>query len=202
MRRVCSGTPLSRPAFTLAELLLALAIMSIIGMAVVLVLGAMGNATAEQHDIRRAAVARQVASVRFGAMLRSSCMVLGLSQDRIVLWKGDETGNGAPDLSEIRAIRWDNTSGEIRTSDAPSGLDPALNTSYELTEDFVGVAALLQDSAVFPERTTLMRVQEWSIGLDTSIVHEATLIRARLIMTGRGDKEVEAIVVASCRGSH
>lgn len=187
-RSADDGGPGVRPsrkarAFTLVEMLLALAICSLVGLTVALLLGGIGAATRESQDTRRTVVQRQVAVARLGALTRGTAMVLSKGSNHVVLWKGDMTGNGKPNLSELRRIEWDANTNEVWTYEAPSSLSAAADTAYDLTADFSAATASLAGTASFPGQTTLQEVAAWNTTLDNASTQSAKLLRVTVTLT-------------------
>lgn len=186
-------------AFTLVEVLLALAISGMIGAAAMMMLTATGNATQTQHDTRRATVKRQVVFTRITPLLRDAARVLDHGDAHLVLWTGDLNRNAKPDLSELRRIEW--TAGnEVVVYEAPPNLAAVADTTYELTHDFDAATAALAGSAAFPGRVTLRGVTDFNLMLDAADPAAARTIRLRLtVATESGDDT--SVVVAALRAS-
>jgi len=189
-----------RAAFTLPELLLAITIASMIGFAVVLILSAIGTATAEQSDNRLVSVRRQVAIARLGALARESIMALDTAPDAIVLWKADTNGNGLPDLSEIRLIGWDSGTGIVTASEAPLALAPADDFTLAFTDDFISITAAIEGSALLPGATVLKEIATWEIDLDNADPQFARQLRIALTITNEHSDD-PASVYASLRAA-
>jgi len=184
--------------FTLVELLLAVAISAIIGLTVVMMLAGVGASIRTNDDIRRASVKRQVAILRLGSLTRCAAMVLSKGPDHVVLWKGDTTGNGKPNISELRRIQWDADAGEVWTYESLTDLPPASDTTYELNADYSAVTASLAGSALFPKHVTLQHVTDWTLDLDTPIVQSARMIRLHLTIESESGPDA-ALVISNLR---
>lgn len=191
MRLQASRT--TKLAFTLIELSLALAVSSVIGLIVVLLLTSMGAATDSKNDTRRANAKRQVAIIRLGAMTRSAAMVLAAGPQSLVLWKGDANLNGKPDLSELRRVAWNMATAEIVTYEAPAEISGS-DVTYELDTDFDAVTASLADSSLFPGTLVLTAIADWGVAFDTPHVQSARLARLRVtIQHDSGPEELTVI---------
>ncbi len=133
-------------AFTLVELLLALAISGLVGLTAVLILSSTIKSTDEVNDTRRAVLKRQVATVRLGSLIRGSSKVLSLNSNAIVLWTGDLTNDGKPSVSELRRLELNRSTKELWEFTAPSDLDGTLDVNFDLTADFEAITSNLQNS--------------------------------------------------------
>lgn len=187
-------------AFTLVEVLLAIVITNLLGLAVAMMLAATGSATQLQHDIRRGAVKRQVAVARLGAQIRCASKVLSIGLEDLILWQGDINGNSEPDLSELRRIAWNPDDGVVWTFESPVDLDPASDATFGLDDDFGAIAAAYGGSAAFPGRVVLRNVTAWSAELDDDEVMSASLVRLEITLeheSGVG----EVTIIGALRGT-
>lgn len=200
-RRFTNGRrPVGRTGFTLMEMLLALAVSSMIAITVVMMLAGLASATQEKTDVRRATVKRQVAIVRLGRLLRGAAMVLANGDDHIVLWKGDTRNNGRPDLSELLRVEYDPGAHEVSTYEGMVPLDPASDPTYKLADDFSALTASLAGTSAFPRTVTLQAVTSWDLELDNLLVQSARMMRLGLAI-GSESGEDEAIIISTLRAS-
>jgi len=165
--------PMTR-AFTLVEVAVALALSGLVGVASLMMLSSLGSVTNAKYNTRVALVKDQVATLRLGSLLRSATMVLAASSDRIVLWTHDANSDGAPNLSELRLLRYDATSREVRVHEA---ISPVPDTAYALSSDFIAITSALMGTPVFPGTTVLTDVSSWSITLDNATPRLSHLAR-------------------------
>lgn len=184
--------------FTLVELLLGLAITALIGLGVAMMLGAIGAATRSSIDIRRQVIKRQVAVARLGSLTRSAAMVLAYGDDHLVLWTGDRTGNGVPDLSELRRIEWDQAQQRLLTAEAPDDLNPAADITYDFDDSFNTITAGLAATAVFPQTTTLEGVTAWAVQLDEADAQSARAVQLQITVDNNGVSDT-AVIMSSLR---
>lgn len=196
MMRTCGH---SARAFTLVEVLLALALTSVVATVTLVMLGAVASGTNSSTDIRHAVVKRQVAALRVGSLLRSAAAVLYSNDDVLVLWTGDMAVNRKPNLSELRRIERDSDTGVVTVYEAPETLSPADDAEYEFDDDFASVTGLLSGSSSFPGRAVLGDVTNWSASLDTADPLEARLIRIALLLNTESGPE-NVTVIAALRG--
>jgi len=191
---------LSRRGFTLVEVVIALAISSAIGVTVAMMLGGISAATRAEHDTRRAIVKRQVAITRLGACVRGAAMVLSSADDHLVLWTGDSTGEGKPNISELRRIEWNDDSHEILVYEAPANLSAASDTEYELTNNFDSITQSLAGSASFPGRVRLRNVTHWDVNLDSPDPHAARAVKVALVVGSSSGSE-QVLMTATMRAT-
>lgn len=183
-------------AFTLVELLLALAISVVVATTVVMMLAATARATRSKDDVRSALIRRQTATVRLGAAIRCAGMVLAAGPHHIVLWKNDVNGDRKPRLSELRRVEWDQASGEIRVCGAAANLNPADDAVFEMNSDFSAETAAISGSSIFPLRVMLRHAIDWNVALDNADIRAArTVVVRTTIETESGSDEV---VVVGC----
>jgi type II secretory pathway component PulJ len=190
-----------RVAYTLVELLLAVAICSVVAVTVLMMLDSIIAATGTQLDTRRANVRRQVAAERLGAQTRGAAMYLARGDAHLVLWTGDTRRNGLPDLSELRRIEWDAASGSVRSYEAPETLDGALDVMYGLDSDFSAITASAAGGASLPGRTLLGDVTAWELLLDDDDAQAARLLRLRVTIQSESGPETATIVSGLRLGS-
>ena len=100
-----------RKALTLIELLLGIAATALIGLAISSMLFATAYGTDSDKDLRGLIIKQKLAANRLTAAIRSSKMILAKGTDYIVLWMSDSTGEGEPNLSEMRRIQRDSGTG-------------------------------------------------------------------------------------------
>ena len=110
--RQCSG-------FTLAELLLSIAIVSLISAVASAMMYSVSYGTESEAGRHRANVKKSVIRTKLNAAFRASKMVLAKGEDTatgidyLVLWMGDTKPNGSPNLSELRRFEYDRNTLEI-----------------------------------------------------------------------------------------
>ncbi len=170
-----------RRAFTIAEILVALTISSLVGLVVTTMLSALESTVREERDVRRANVQEQMAVMRLGALVRSSARLLALDADDVVLWRGDANGDGQVNVSELRVLRLE-SSGEVWTFEVPGDEEPALDTAYAIDADFAAVASALIAGGDLPGTLALRHVKSWSVEADQPEPRDATLLAAELAL--------------------
>lgn len=142
--------PPIRRAFTLVEVLLATALIALIGVAVAMMLSGIARETLAHDTLRRQMMTRQVVVARLGALMRPAARVLEHSESRLVVWKGDHHPNGAPDLSELLVLMHDPDSKTLFVYEAPPGQDADIVPTYTFFDDFGAIAAAHAGTALLP----------------------------------------------------
>lgn len=168
--------------FTMVELVLALAITGMIGLAVSSMLVSVSYGTTSQADLRRASVKEKVIALRMNLAISSSKMVLDQGVDYLILWMGDQRQNGLPDLSEIRRIDRDSTTLELWSYAAPPGLADADNTQYGFANDFETITAALAGTTNFPGEVWGTNVTAWTQTLNQTNPQAATIVGYSITM--------------------
>lgn len=186
--------------FTLVEVMLALVLASLVGVTILIMLQAVGSATEERFSMREPLVNRQVVSLRIGAVLRPSSMVLGADSERLVLWAGDANLDGVPNLSELRLVKYQPSAGQVWVYEASASLAPGSDTAYTLGHNFVATADALAGSAEFPGQVLLGQVSAWDVILDTPDPHAAHTVRTRVTCQTESGQD-STVVISSLRCS-
>ena len=110
---------LSRRAFTLVEVLLALAITALVGLSVAAMLTATAYGTTSRQEMRGLLVKTQTISARLSAAIRTSREVLypnagqPTSNDYLVLWTADENDDSVKQNNEVRLIERSTVDNEL-----------------------------------------------------------------------------------------
>ncbi len=161
---------------TLVELLLALAITGIVAGAASALVFAVSRGTDSRNDVRAFQIRQKTLDARLSAAMRSSRKVLAQSRNVLVLWTGDRDRNNQPNLRELVRIEFNPDTREITAYQAPITLAPAVDTAYNLTEDFEALTNKLKESTDFPGQRWATDVYAWSSTLDTPAPGDAHLV--------------------------
>ncbi len=108
-------------AFTLVELLMAVTITALIGLAVGSIFYATAQGDAWQKSARNTLVKGQVLNSRLDSTIRSSLEVMQpsdaspVSNNTLVLWAADSNGDSAKQNSEMQLIERDSVTNELRS---------------------------------------------------------------------------------------
>jgi len=110
-----TAAPLSwrRPAFTIVELLLALAITGMVSASVAAMLVAVSHGTSSRRDLRGVVVKAKVVDARISSAIRSSRAILETDTDYLILWATDTDSDDTADNAEVRLIERDPASNEL-----------------------------------------------------------------------------------------
>ncbi len=187
-----------RGGFTFVELMLSLAITSLVAITAVAMLGAMSSATQVEHDTRRATIKRQVAITRLGATVRRCAMVLSAGVDHVVLWVGDIDGSRNPNLSELVRIEWQSDDQWIMVYEADPNLLPASDTPYVLGDDFSAITNALAGGSTFPGSTILHDVSVFDLTLDAVAVQDTRVVQIGVTMDHDSGEDI-AVMVSGLR---
>ena len=129
----------NRRGFTLAELVLSLAITTVIGLAVTGVAAGVSNFNQRAEAYYECLQNGRVAAGKLEAMMRPALLITAASGDNVVVWTDDHTDPGRINVSEIAKIYLDTTTGQLmlRTTVFPSTLSSktlrALDSSVALS---------------------------------------------------------------------
>ncbi len=146
----------NRPGFTIVEIMLAIALSSLVALTALLMLQAIGTATESRYDSRINIVERELLTARLGGIIRTSSRALASSDNSTVLWKGDINANGFPDLSEILLIVWTEDDTLITSYETPNPV--VTDFTYALDADFVTIVNAIAGTSAFPSRVLIDRV--------------------------------------------
>ena len=151
-------------AFTMVEVLLALAITGLVSAAVAAMLVATSYGTSSEHDLRGVVVKGEILDARLSAAIRSSRTILETGTDYVVLWLGDVNTNGTADAAD----RW-----EVRLIEFDSG-NERLNNYYD-----GGASGAYVDVDTF---RGLVTPATWATGVTTiSFVPDTAAPNTRLV---------------------
>ena len=98
---------MNRRGLSLLEMLLAITITSVIGVAVSSMMVSAANSLSSKDDGRSSAIRLATTKIRLGAYIAPSLCVLDKSTDQIVLWFDDSRESSTVHASEIRWIVFD-----------------------------------------------------------------------------------------------
>lgn len=171
--------------FTLTELLIALSITAVIGVAVSSMLHAMAYGSTSESDKRRVNSIEQITCARIGVVIRSSDMVLSNTDEAMVLWFGDENQNGRPNLSELARVEWQPASAQIELFEARADLTAAEDTIYDFTDDFESITKSLAGSNNFPGMVWAKDITAFQTVLDDATVHNAKMVKFIITVQGK-----------------
>lgn len=194
---------------SLVELLMALGITALIGVAVTSMLVAVSYGSTSQKELRETSIRLKLTSARIDAAIRSSKRVLESGDHYIVLWIDDTRPDDAPNASEIRLIQLDSTTAQIHSyltefPDTWTDQQRAdADTPYALADDFLAITTALKTGAYFPSTRWLNGdgggggAVAWSLSFDHADAQQAALVSYRLELTSAQDPTVSQTSIAS-----
>lgn len=103
----------ARRGMTLAELLIALAITTIVGAGVVAMTDAVARVLDEGRSEREQTIASAVAATRLTSIVAPCNCALGVTPDTTVLWRGDTRRDGHVQATELGWVRFEAATGEL-----------------------------------------------------------------------------------------
>lgn len=196
------------PAFTMVELLLALAITGLVSAGVAAMLVAVSYGTSSKRDLRSVVVKSRLLDLRLSAAIRSSRAILEAGTDYLVLWAGDVNTNGTPDqpdLSEMRLVERDASTDEVKSYAFPSSWTQAqidaADVAYQLSGNppgfFLNATAQAKTAGSFQPTLWVTDVTSNGYTLDDTDPATTRLVSYRLRISA-GDLS-ETMVGAAAR---
>ncbi|MFP4105656.1 MAG: type II secretion system protein J, partial [Phycisphaerae bacterium] len=160
-----------KQGLTLAELVMAMAITTIIGLTVAGVASALSHAYAHSEDYFESLQTARVSSIRLQRTINSSLLITAVDSEGLVLWEYDSNGNGKINLSEICIIEYDSDTKKLRTGSIryPAGMDPSVRDGLDMTvplyrlTDRIEAKSLLSGESYYKEQPLATNVQGFSI---------------------------------------
>ncbi len=135
-----------RRGLTLAELVLAMAITAVIGLAVTGVTAAMSNINERAEDYYEYLQSGRVAASRLEEALRSARLITVASGSSIVAWTSNETDKTKINVSEVTKVYLDTDTRQLmqRTTVFPDSMEPSTKTALDTS---VALADLVSANA-------------------------------------------------------
>lgn len=100
--------------FTLAEMVVGIAITSLVAVTIASTAAALSNAQSDGEESFRSLQSSRIAMRKVASTLRKARLVLGVDDDNLLLWMEDEDDTDRVNLTEMKLLSWDAFSGEIR----------------------------------------------------------------------------------------
>jgi type II secretory pathway pseudopilin PulG len=177
--------------FTLAELLIGLAITGVICTAIASMLHSVAYGSESQSDARRSNMAAKLLRTRLDAAIGNAKMVVAAGSNYIVLWNGETNTDGYPDLSELRRIEFNSTTKQLTSYMAPASLLLANDTQYDLdATDFNATTIALKGTTNFPAELWGEGITAFTIELDSGSDQSANTVYYTLTVQGAGSVTV------------
>ena len=143
--------------FTLAEMLMALVVMSIISLAVVSLTMALTTAQEYSEDFYRHVQIARNSLRRLEREINKAKLITAGDSNTLVYWLDDTNGNGDIELTELRLITTDIATGQVmlHRAEFPAGWSQAL-------KDSVNDSIKVQDATVLPTIIAAIRNPMWA----------------------------------------
>jgi len=177
-------------AFTLTELLLALTITTLVGLAVVTMLQAAAYGSTSRAGMRDLLVLSRTTSARIGLSIRTAVQVVGVDAtngEYVVLWVADDNEDGAKQYNEMQLIERDSGTSELRSY-----------TSTSNTSDYSSVSAFRSTAlASFTQERWATGISDVDFELLAATGQSAPLVSWRVTATrdGMSDTAVGAVAM-------
>ena len=191
-----------RAGLTLVELIIALAIMALIGLTVSAMLSAVAYGTDSGRDVRASIARGKMTTARIDAAIRESRAVLAASEGVLVLWMRDEDGDEIADADEVRRLEHDASAATL-TSYRSTPFTEAQEDAGDDAECLKTLTLGIQQwPAAAADRLVTVRwasgVGTWQATLDAPAPAAARLVSYRLGLSAAEDAPV-LIGVAALR---
>ena len=103
----------SARGMTLLEMMLAIAVMGLVGLGTTGMMSALTTGMVEQHDARSSMLRAGLSQARFSSYVSRCRCLLDLEETQLVLWLEDADGDNAIDGTEVRGISWEAAIGAV-----------------------------------------------------------------------------------------
>jgi type II secretory pathway pseudopilin PulG len=119
--------------FTLAELVLALAITTVIGLAVTGVAAAVSNFNERAETYYEYLQSGRVAAIRLQEMMRPALLITAASGDNMVVWTNNQTDPNNINVTEVTKVFLDASTGQLmqRTTVFPDSMSASTKTALD-----------------------------------------------------------------------
>lgn len=159
---------------TLAELVAAMAITAVIGLAVTGVASSIANLNQEAEEYYEFLQSGRTAADRLQKIVRSSLLVTAAGESDLVLWEGDENGDGKINASEVTQISLQGSSGKLVAGKTkfPADMTAETRESLDSRLSLADVTSLSQldlgpSHAAYADKQVLARdVKSFKVSLD------------------------------------
>ena len=184
------------PGMTIVELMIAMSITATVAGATASIIAATAYATESTRGMRGTLVRHLTADAQLAGAIRGSTMVLDHDENVLVLWRFDDDGNRAPNLSELVFVELDSTARTITAfRPAPAVAD---DTKHRLSDNFAGMLTSVKGSTARTAEGWGTHVRSWSLAFDHDDVLQSRLVSYRL-QVGEGSAVDTVIGAAALR---
>ena len=172
---------------TLPELIIALTITSFIASGMATVMFAASYGTSSRREIRRLVGRSQAVRNRIDDALRNARAVLanGTSSGNVylVLWRGDSTGDGTVNVSELQFIELPNASTTLTSYQVTA--TPATDTSYAASTNFYTAAVAARTAGTLVGTVWSTTASNFTVTLNDATPSDATMATWSITLTDK-----------------
>jgi prepilin-type N-terminal cleavage/methylation domain-containing protein len=185
------------PGFTLVEVLVASALLGMVGLAALSFLSAVASGAAARSRVSDPAIEATLAGRRLAALVPSMRAVLDAEGDAAAIWLSDSVPSRTVHLSELGCVRFDAARGEIVLERIPESrflADRALETELSADDDFLATLANARADGLLSSALLAEGVDRAAFTRDpqsgmVDLAFEADRASARLRLTRTLDEE-------------
>ena len=167
---------------TLLEVMLAIAVMSMVGLGTAGMMSALTTGMVDQHDTRSSMLRAGLSQARLSSYVSRCRCLLDLETTRLVLWLEDADGDDAIDATEVRWISWSSHEETLAIEWVTDELGDVLDTPYgdpSHIDWWSEYSVLSQTAGLKPGTITLIgSVADWSFSTDQLLNATARRIAA------------------------
>ncbi|MHC4982560.1 MAG: PilW family protein [Planctomycetota bacterium] len=187
---------------TLVELTVAMAMTSVIGLAVAGVAIALSVANAHGEDYDQSIQSSRVALMRIDNQVRASALIVSSDWRRFVLWTGDANGNGKINYNELAVISYDTYYDRLRQFQVVFGdacQEGCYNSVFWLRElsNAATVESWIRSSSFC--RTTILATDVTNFSFSLSPAPPLSKLVSVDLTVGQGPQALTASATASLR---
>lgn len=178
---------------TLVELMLALSVLSLVGICIVMMIKGAADGTSGQTDGRRHLVRMQAIEAQVAETVRPCNAILAAGNGYMVLWRGDGKNrniatNQAVNLSELALLEYDSSSKQLKLYQTvfPAGMSAAAmiaaDSTYAASSNWYNAATAAKNSAYFTPTVLANSVSEFTVSLDSGTATSAKIATLKVTL--------------------
>lgn len=189
----------NRTAFTLAELVLAIALISVVGLSVATVASALANAYRQTDTMKESIQSGRSAMMNVASMIRKAKLLVAKSNGALAIWTGDANGDDAINVDELVLIRCVQDSRTVESTRVafpgtmPREIVMALNEAKQLLEvDTIGEVRDTMNSATLANHRSsrVLASDVHSFSIETDVDPPYTRLALIRITVGPPDQRI------------
>ena len=196
---------MNRRGLSLLEMLLAIGITSLIGVAIASMIAAVSNSLTSKDDGRNTAIRLATTQVRLGAYIAPSKCILDKSSSHIVLWFEDSRESNTAHASEIRWIMYKDTINTLSVLfvDFPDEWSQEMIDSVDVectsSTNYLSLLASLQSSNLIGSIPLVDLMESCVFWINDQNPTEATQVTIRFSLESEFGETNDAIVDETIR---